>query len=206
MKRIVPKAIIFAALILSAVVTTIHPVYPKEQLLQHAGTLLILAILIIDLKKDNLPVTSFVSVSLFAIIHLVGARYIYSFVPYRDWIINCFHFDINTFFDTPRNHYDRFVHLMFGILAFPYLFHITGERNIPGKLLRLIVVWSFIQAFSLFYEIFEWSLSIFMSPETADSYNGQQGDMWDVQKDMFLVMIGSAVMVVIYMFKQDKNR
>lgn len=202
MKSITFKTGILAATILIGILTSIHPIYPKEQLLQHAGTALLLAILVIDIRRNNLTMTSFACVSMFAIIHIVGARYIYSFVPYRDWFLTWFHFDINGLFHTDRNHYDRFVHLMFGILAFPYLLQIMRSNKIHGMVLRIIVVWCFIQAFSMIYEIFEWSLTLYMSPETADSYNGQQGDIWDAQKDMFLAMVGSTIMALVYAFKK----
>ena len=56
------------------------------------------------------------------------------------------------------------------------------------------------------YELFEWLLTIVMSPEQADNYNGQQGDAWDAQKDMALAMIGSTVMAVCYLFKNVIHR
>jgi len=48
----------------------------------------------------------------------------------------------------------------------------------------------------LFYEVFEWVLSLALSPEQADAYNGQQGDFWDAQKDMALAMLGAIVMIL----------
>ena len=41
------------------------------------------------------------------------------------------------------------------------------------------------------YEIFEGLLTLMVAPEMADGYNGQQGDMWDAQKDMGLAFVGS---------------
>jgi putative membrane protein len=38
-----------------------------------------------------------------------------------------------------------------------------------------------------------------MSPDQAEYYNGQQGDMWDAQKDMALNAIGSIASAVIVM-------
>jgi putative membrane protein len=55
----------------------------------------------------------------------------------------------------------------------------------------LMVAFLSIQAFSMLYELFEWSLTIFLSDGMSDSYNGQQGDMWDAHKDMALAMLGS---------------
>ena len=40
-----------------------------------------------------------------------------------------------------------------------------------------------------------------MTSEEADYYNGQQGDMWDAQKDMALAMLGSTIMLVYYLGK-----
>ena len=37
-----------------------------------------------------------------------------------------------------------------------------------------------------------------MSSEEADYYNGQQGDIWDAQKDMALAMIGSTIMAFLF--------
>ena len=40
-----------------------------------------------------------------------------------------------------------------------------------------------------------------MTSEEADYYNGQQGDIWDAQKDMALAMLGSTIMLVYYLVK-----
>ncbi len=32
-----------------------------------------------------------------------------------------------------------------------------------------------------------------MSPEAAEKYNGQQGDMWDAHKDMLMATIGTII-------------
>jgi putative membrane protein len=70
------------------------------------------------------------------------------------------------------------------------------------------MTWLIIQTGSMVYELFEWLLTIVMSPEQADNYNGQQGDIWDAQKDMVLAMMGSTLMAVYYfvknMFRQEE--
>ncbi len=42
---------------------------------------------------------------------------------------------------------------------------------------------------SLFYEWIEWLIAIGLSPEEAENYNGQQGDIWDTHKDMLLATL-----------------
>ena len=51
------------------------------------------------------------------------------------------------------------------------------------------MAWLMIQTGSMIYELFEWLLTIVMTPDAADNYNGQQGDMWDAQKDMAMALV-----------------
>ena len=55
-----------------------------------------------------------------------------------------------------------------------------------ASFVAVVMAWMMIQTGSLIYELFEWLLTIVMTAEEADYYNGQQGDMWDAQKDMAL--------------------
>jgi len=199
------KIVIVGLIVLFGIITCIHPVFPNEQFLQHVGTLLLLLIPVMDIRKNRLSMNSFVCVCLFIAIHILGARYIYSFVPYNDWFKAIFHIDLNTLFHTTRNHYDRFVHFFFGILAFPYLYELIDRKKGLNTFLKVVIVWSFIQSFSMMYEIFEWFLSTIMSDYDANNYNGQQGDLWDSQKDMVLAMLGSTIMSIIYLIKSRKN-
>ena len=41
-----------------------------------------------------------------------------------------------------------------------------------------------------------------MSDYDANNYNGQQGDLWDSQKDMVMAMGGSTIMAIIYLIKK----
>ena len=50
-------------------------------------------------------------------------------------------------------------------------------------------------ATSLIYEWIEWLIAIGLSPEQAESYNGQQGDMWDAHKDIFQQQLGRCLRV-----------
>jgi putative membrane protein len=108
-------------------------------------------------------------------------------------MIYLFNFDCNSFFGFERNHYDRLVHFSFGVLL------LASSRDLIMRLSKfntkqaLLVALLSIQAFSMLYELFEWGIAISLSEGAADSYNGQQGDMWDAHKDMALAMIGSVL-------------
>ena len=198
------KLILVLAFVAFTAFTFINPVYPREQFLQHAGTVLLLIPLIADVMKDRMPMSAFVGILLFAILHVIGARYIYSYVPYKEWGVSIGIVDAS-FFQDSRNHYDRFVHFCFGVLLFPYLQYTCKRRSNLKTLPAVFMAWLIIQTGSMVYELFEWLLTIAMSPEQADNYNGQQGDIWDAQKDMALAMLGSTLMAVYY-FVMDKFR
>lgn len=70
--------------------------------------------------------------------------------------------------------------------------------------MKIIIVWAFIQTASMISELFEWALTLVMSSQAANDYNGQQGDMWDAQKDMVLAMFGSTILAMIYWIKDRK--
>ena len=72
----------------------------------------------------------------------------------------------------------------------------------PFSLFLLVV--QFVMASSVFYELIEWAIAIGLSPEQAENYNGQQGDMWDAHKDMLLATIGSIVYGVITLITTPK--
>jgi putative membrane protein len=60
-----------------------------------------------------------------------------------------------------------------------------------------LVALSIIMSASAGYEVFEWLVAIVMAPDWADSYNGQQGDAWDAQRDMALAAAGAVVGLAI---------
>jgi putative membrane protein len=202
------KSILFSVLILFGILTCIHPLYPNEQFLQHLGTVILLAVLFADLRKNKLTLFAFSFFSAFILLHIIGARYIYSYVPYDKWInaVSGFLTGKSLMEIGSRNAYDRFVHLAFGILVFPIVFDYLSRR-ISDKVMLIVSTWAILQTVSMLYELFEWGLTLVLSTEAANDYNGQQGDLWDAQKDMFLALVGSTAMSIIYAlcFKQKKG-
>lgn len=195
------KTIIFVVILLIGIITCIKPIYPKEQYLQHVGTIILLAILLNDLRNPTLTKFAFVFFSLFALFHIIGARYIYSYVPYQKWInviLNVLGKESIPYLHE-RNGYDRFVHLVFGILVFPIIYEYLIHREINNKTITVFFTWTIIQTISMIYELFEWGLTLVLSTEAANDYNGQQGDLWDAQKDMFLALVGSTLVALIYL-------
>ena len=100
-------------------------------------------------------------------------------------------------FGWARNHYDRFVHFAFGALSVIPVVEIARRWGRLGPRGAALTVLGWVLAISCLYEIFEWLLTIVTAGETADRYNGQQGDIWDAQKDMALATLGAILVLAI---------
>jgi putative membrane protein len=182
-----------AVLTIAVIIASIHPLEFEAYLLHQAGTVFMLVLLLFTQKKIGMSFYSFVLYLIFLLIHIIGAHYLYSYVPYNEWLIQLFNFDLNQSMGWSRNMYDRLVHLACGVLLYPVLlrlFHVWLPGAKPFMLFLLVV--QFIMATSLIYEWLEWLIAIGLSPEEAENYNGQQGDIWDAHKDMLLATVGAA--------------
>ncbi|MFV5381702.1 DUF2238 domain-containing protein [Acinetobacter towneri] len=189
--------------ILAMLAASIQPLEFESCLLHQAGTVFMLAALLIAFKKVGLSFSSFVLYLIFLLIHIVGAHYLYSYVPYNDWILHSFGFNLDQSMGWSRNMYDRFVHLAYGILLYPVLlrlFEVWFPKNKPIVLYFLVI--QFVMASSLIYEWVEWLIALGLSPEDAENYNGQQGDIWDAHMDMLLATIGAMLMGCFYLIKK----
>lgn len=194
------KISLLIALVAVMGLTCIKPEYPEQMILQHVGTLLLMIPILYDAVRNRLPFSAFVGLSIFTMLHLIGARYIYTYVPYREWLdvvgIGGDWFAIAAVHD---NQYDRLVHLAFGLCMYPCFLHISRKWVGQKSMAAILIAWLFIQAGSLIYEVFEWKLTDWC--DGGDAYNGQQGDIWDAQKDMALALIGSTIMAACYAVK-----
>jgi putative membrane protein len=175
-------------------VASINPLEFASYILHQVGTLIGLIALLVFTFKGWVSRSGFNLSILFILLHIVGAHYLYSFVPYNDWLISLFGFDLNQYFGWSRNMYDRLVHFAYGLLLFKItadVFSVSYPGNKKWKIALLAI--QFIMASSMVYELIEWAIAVGMSPEEAENYNGQQGDIWDAQKDMALATLGALI-------------
>jgi putative membrane protein len=182
-----------------------RPPHPGEQALHHSLTVLGLAVLLVVQRRRLLPYTSFLLILIFLVLHSVAARWMYSFVPYDDWTDALFGVRLNEVFGWERNNFDRLVHLSYGLCFGPVL---LARFRAAGRSLR----WSAVAAVdvvlstSAIYELFEWGIAMTLAPGAAEAYNGQQGDMWDAQKDMTLATTGAVIAVTIAVLAARRRR
>lgn len=193
-------------LILAILLASIRPLEMEAYLLHQAGTAFMLIMLLVCLYKIGLNFLSFNLYILFLIVHVIAAHYLYSYVPYNQWIEQIFGFHLNEAMHWSRNMFDRFVHLAYGLLLyliFYRLFQVWLPQQKPVVIFLLVI--QFVVTSSMLYEWLEWLIAIGLSPEEAENYNGQQGDSWDAHKDILLATLGAIFTGSILLLQKIKS-
>lgn len=185
------------ALLLTVIVfaiTWIAPLWPVEQALHSSLTVVGLVWLALHARRWPMRDGDFVAICAFIAVHCVAARWLYSNVPYDAWLRALLDWSPQAAFGWERNHFDRLIHLLYGLCFTPALAAHARQRwpgMSVGQGFTLAVL--AIMATSLIYEWLEWGIALLLSPEAAEAYNGQQGDIWDAHMDMLLATLGAAL-------------
>lgn len=169
--------------------------YPEVALLQHIPTAALMLASPWLLRRWPLSTPALACIIAFLALHTLGGRYAYSNVPYDDWVRGLTGTTLSESFGWTRNHYDRLVHFAFGALSVVPVAEVAGRWGGMSARGAVVAVLGWVLAMSCLYEIFEWLLTIVAAGETADRYNGQQGDMWDAQKDMAFAALGAILVL-----------
>lgn len=171
--------------------TWIAPRWPLEQALHSSLTVVGLVWLTLHARRWRMRNGEFAAVCVFIALHCVAARWLYSNVPYDEWCRQWLGWSPQQAFGWQRNHFDRLIHLLYGLCFTPAVvgwlrqrWRMTGDAAFGIALLLIM-------ASSLLYEWMEWAIALLMSPAAAEAYNGQQGDVWDAHMDMLLATIGA---------------
>jgi len=200
------QTFLWLLLVFATGVSCVHPPFPRQLLLQHFPTAFVIVVLPLLVRRYPVTDGTFACVVAFMLLHVLGARYIYSYVPYDEWSERLFGVSLARLPGLRRNHYDRLVHFAFGLLA-PRPFREVQTRylNVPDGVSRYFAI-EFVMAFSMLYELFEWGLTMVLSPGDAGAYNGEQGDIWDAHKDMSFAAIGAIGWYLLSRFRRPVSR
>lgn len=148
-------------------------------------------------RKFRFTMLTYWMILIHCYILFIGGHYTYAEVPLFDWIKEAFH--------QSRNNYDKVGHFAQGFIpAF-----IVRELLLRKQVVLLRSWLSFLTItvcvfISVFYEFLEWFVAE-MSGESADSFLGTQGFVWDTQSDMLFATIGAISMIVLLSKMQDKK-
>ena len=171
--------------------TWISPLWPLEQAMH--GSLAVIGLVALWWHDRRWPMlfSHFILVCLFIAVHCVAARWLYSNMPYDAWIQGLTGWSPQQAFGWQRNHTDRFIHLLYGLCFAPAFRHYLCQRWPLNPRQAYVLAVMVIMCTSLVYEWLEWAIALLLSPEAAEAYNGQQGDMWDAHADMLLATLGA---------------
>lgn len=175
----------------------IAPPYLDFLLMQHVPTVLAALLLAYLSNRFVISRLSFASIILFLCLHTLGARYLYSYVPYDTWSEKLLGIRVTDLFGFQRNHYDRLVHFCYGLLM------AVPVQEIERRYLRLstavssVLAIEFILATSAGYELLEWLVAVVFTPDWAKQFLGLQGDIFDAQKDTALATAGAVVSICL---------
>lgn len=179
-------------------VFAISPVYRPEWWLENYLVFAFILFLVLSYKKLQLSDLSYLLITIFLLLHTVGAHYGYSSVPIG--------FTIKDAFGLMRNPYDRIVHFLFGFLfAYPIYELLKRYSKLQGVWLYLLPV-NFIISLSAIYEIIEAIVAWTFPPEQYNPFIGLQGDIWDGYKDMLLVLTGGIISTSIIWFTEKLRK
>lgn len=189
----------------AVVAANIDQPYPELAPLQHAPTVLLILATPWALRRWPLSTASVSALWIFLLAHTLGGRYIYSYVPYDLWAQELTGETVSGPLGWSRNHYDRLIHFLFGALCTLPVREVLVRWNGVWLRLALFTAFAVVGLVSALYETFEWLLTVVAAGHTADYYNGQQGDMWDPQKDMALAQLGSLAAVAWASFAAGRH-
>ena len=171
-------------------------VAPKDRgdwLLENILAIATIAVLIWTYRRFRLSDLSYLLITIFMILHAVGAHYTYAEVPLGFWV--------KDWLGLSRNHFDRLVHFSFGLLlAYPFREILLRVGKIKGAW-NVVLTIAVVMAFSDSFEVIESWVAAIVSPELGAAYLGTQGDEFDAQKDSTAATLGAilAMLATTYM-------
>lgn len=175
------------------VLLAIDPVSRSDWFLENILIFLGVPLVLYVNRHFRLSLLSFTLIFIFLCLHAIGSHYTYSEVPFGKWVSEQLGFE--------RNHYDRFVHFLWGFLLTLPVFEILRKRVSRSKPRAIFLfACSIIVLFGVLYELMEWAAAVVVAPEAGTAFLGTQGDEWDAQKDLLLNFAGSVGSVVFLPF------
>lgn len=186
-----PKShkLVYALYVIVWIVMAINPKYPQDWLLENVLIFIFFPFLFFMDRKHHYTLLSIIFLLIFASLHSLGSHYTYAEME---------HFDVITqFFGFERNHFDRLVHFLFGLLTFRVLFEMITEGTNTVRT-ALLFTFTMIVSISTVYELLEWLAAVILRPDLGMAFLGTQGDVWDAHKDTALAMAGALINIAFY--------
>lgn len=172
-------------------VLAVAPHHRADWLLENVLVVLVLPLLWRWNRRRPFSRAAWTMIFLFAMLHALGAHYTYAEVPYEDWLRALTGTTLREQFGIERNHFDRLVHFLFGLLFFRPLRELLDDRLTLPPAWRIALPVLILAFISMLYEFVEWAAAEYFGGGLGMAYLGTQGDVWDAHKDMALALLGS---------------
>jgi putative membrane protein len=171
----------------------VEPRYRQDWLLENALVFALVPLLAFTVRKFRFSNTSYTLLFVFLCLHEIGAHYTYAEVPYDEAFRALTGQSLDAWFDFRRNHYDRLVHFLSGLLLLPVVAELLRARTVMRGVWAAVLPVAFILAQSALFELIEWAAAVVFGGDLGQAYLGTQGDEWDAQSDMALALLGALI-------------
>ncbi|MET0660445.1 MAG: DUF2238 domain-containing protein [Steroidobacteraceae bacterium] len=180
--------VVFASVWICLAIT---PISRQDWLLENLLVFMAVPLLIATRRQMRFSNTAYVCVFSFLVLHSIGAHYTYALVPYDRWWQSLTGDTVSEIMAWQRNHYDRLVHFLYGVLILPPSVELLDRYGPTRNGWQWVLPVLFVMSHSAIYEIVEWLAALVVAPDLGSAYLGTQGDEWDAQKDMALASAGA---------------
>jgi putative membrane protein len=189
--------VLIALFFLGLFISAINPHDYFTWLLEVFPAILGLLILTFTFKNFRFTYLTYIFILVHCYILFIGGHYTYAKVPLFEWIKEAF--------DQSRNNYDKVGHFIQGFVPAMIARELYIGKQVvkKGAWLSFLTVCTCVTV-SVLYEFLEWSVAI-ASGESAESFLGTQGYVWDTQSDMLYALIGALCMVIFMSKIQDRQ-
>lgn len=160
-------------------------------------SVIIITFVLFTYNKFRLSTLSYFIITVLCILTFIGGHYSYSKVPIFDWL--------KDYFDLQRNHYDRFGHFLKGLMVIVIREILLRKTPLIKNKVTTFIALCITLSFGAIYEIIEWVSTKFGGGKrVTKDFLGMQGDKWDAQWDMCLLLLGSILATLILAKHLDK--
>ncbi|MBP9762876.1 DUF2238 domain-containing protein [Patescibacteria group bacterium] len=147
-------------------------------------------ILVATHRRFQFSRVAYVIVFLHSLVLFVGGKYTYPENPLFAYLAQVF--------DWPRNNYDKLGHFVQGFFPAFLIRELVIRLKVfarPGWITAFVL--GMVALITVVYELLEWLAAVLMGG-SADAFLGTQGYIWDTQTDMFLALLGGAIVCFFF--------
>jgi len=165
--------------------------------LEALPALIVFVILAATYTRLRLTTLAYALILMHCLILFLGAHYTYAEVE-------TFKF-VRDFFGWQRNNYDKVGHFAQGFVPAIVAREVLMRHGVVnGRAWLNLFVISICLAFSALYELFEWGVAA-ATGDSAESFLGTQGYMWDTQSDMAMALLGACLALLFLAKLHDRQ-